>query len=66
MKIKIIKRTATEKKTVKISSAENNQLTKTDRRKATETVKFWIDDLKQKRERERLSFNELFGNERCT
>lgn len=66
MKIKIIKRAASEKNTVKIPAAENNQLSKTDERKAAEAVKLWIDDLRQKSKLERLSINELFGKEHCT
>lgn len=66
MKIKIIKRAAAEKIMKDISAARNNQPAKTNGRKAAETVKFWIDDLRQKRERERLSVKELFRIEHCT
>lgn len=64
MKIKIIKRAASEKIAEETPAAGNDQ--KTDTRKAIETVKFWIDDLRQKRERERLSLEELFSREPCT
>jgi hypothetical protein len=64
MKIKIIKRTA-EKIMKEIPAAENDQLKKTDARKAAGAVKSWIDDLRQKRERERLSVKELFRIEPC-
>lgn len=66
MKIKIIKRSAAENIMKEIPSAENNQPVKADVRKATATIKLWIDDSRQKRERERLSFHELFGKEHCT
>lgn len=63
MKIKIIKRAASEKIAAESPAAENDQ--KTDTRKTVETVKFWIDDLRQKRERERLSLEELFSRMPC-
>ena len=66
MKIKIIKRSASEKSAVTIPAGENNQPTKTEMRNAAATVKSWIDDLRQKRERERLSFHALFREEHCT
>ncbi|HEY8562541.1 MAG TPA: hypothetical protein VIL74_19335 [Pyrinomonadaceae bacterium] len=65
MKIKIIKRAA-EKILEDISVVEDNQSTKADSRQAAETVKSWIVDLRQKRERERISFHELFRKEQCT
>ena len=65
MKIKIIKRADSEKIMKKIPVAENNPSAKTDVREATEQVKLWINDLRQKRERERLSFHELFVKEQC-
>jgi hypothetical protein len=66
MKIKIIKRTASEKIKEEKPAAENKQTAKINGRKVTETVKSWIDDLRQKRERERLSVKELFRIEPCT
>lgn len=65
MKIKIIKRVKSEKIMEKIPVAENDHSARKDVRKAAETVKSWIDDVRQKRERERLSFIELFGKEHC-
>jgi hypothetical protein len=64
MKIKIIKRGA-EKIMEEIPIVKNNQPAETDVRKTTATVKSWIDDLRQKRERERLSFHKLFGVKQC-
>lgn len=66
MKIKIIKRAAVEKIMEEIPADRNSQPAETDVRKTTATVKLWINDLRQKHERERLSFPELFRKERCT
>lgn len=65
MKIKIIKRAA-EKILEDISVVENNQPTERYSRRTSETVKSWIVELRQKRERERISFHELFRKEQCT
>ena len=65
MNIKIIKRSAAEKNKQEIPAAENDRSIRMDVRKTTATVKIWIDDLRQKRERERLSFLELFAKEQC-
>jgi hypothetical protein len=65
MKIKIIKRAASEKIMEGIPAAENNHPVRTDMRKATATVKLWVDDLREKHERERLSARKLFSGEHC-
>jgi hypothetical protein len=66
MKIKIIKRAASEKIMAEVPAAENNRPVKTDVRKAAATVKFWVDDLRQKHERERRSAERLFREKRYT
>jgi len=63
MKIKIIKRAATKKIVEEIPVTGNDR--KTDTRRAIETVKFRIADLRQKREREYLSPEEFFSREPC-
>lgn len=47
MKIKVIKRATSEKIIEDIPAAENNHPAKMDGRKIAETVKLWIDDLRQ-------------------
>jgi len=67
MRIKIIKRAEQEKIKEKFSAGESKQSNNGEaRRAAASTIKFWIEDLRQKRERERLSVNELFGGKYCT
>lgn len=66
MKIKIIKRAERQKFKEKIAPADSGQPKNENARSAASTIKFWIDDLRQKRKRERLSIEELFRKERCT
>lgn len=67
MKIKIIKHSEREKIKETIPAAESHQLKQPDARRAmTATINFWIDDLRQKRERERLSILKLFKQEYST
>lgn len=64
MKIKIIKRASlaevAEKIAEKVPAAENRRPVAIDVRKTAATIEFWIDDLRQKRARERRSAEEFF------
>jgi hypothetical protein len=61
MKIKIVKRSDCQKIEEKISSAECKQPKKGDARRAmAKTIEFWVEDLRQKRDQERLSAKTFF------
>jgi hypothetical protein len=66
MKIKIIKRAERQKFKEKIAPTDSWQPKNETGRSTASTIKFWIDDLRQKRKQERLSIEELFRKERCT
>jgi hypothetical protein len=66
MKIKIIKRADSNEAAPKIHVAANDHPGKIDVRTTTATIQYWIDDLRRKRERERISIKEFFGEERFT
>lgn len=66
MKIKIIKRREQKKIKEKTLITESSQPEKADTQRAmATTINFWIEDLRQKRERERLSVKKLFTEFGC-
>lgn len=69
MKVKIIKRGEREKEmaAVTVSAGQTSPPKPVESRKAmTTTVNAWIDELRQKRESERLLFQKLFNEKYCS
>jgi hypothetical protein len=66
MQIKIIKRSDREQIKGTIPAAESYQSKQSNaRRVISATVNFWIKDLRQKREQERILVKKLFNEEFC-
>ena len=67
MKVKVIKRSEQEKAKTAISVPASNQPKNADVRESmAETVKSWVDDLRQKRGNERLSAEKFWKRDFCT
>ena len=61
MKIRIIKHKDREKTDPKIHVAADHRPGKTELGTTAATIQYWIDDLRRKRERERVSIKECFS-----
>jgi len=66
MQIKIIKRSDREQTKKMTPAVQSNQPKESDARRAmATTIKFWIEDLRQRREQESISVKKLFSEELC-